>query len=403
MIEYFLMAAARLRAGGGVLPVFATWDPSTLQTGGALSNSDLTLTTTTGASHTNVQATLGKATGRWYFEVKNDPSVGGSGALVGIADADFGAVSQYIGLGAPGNSAGINWDSGAYNFGFTTGTNNVLTAFGPGDTWCVAVDLDAKKAWIYRNGNPGTGNPSTGANPTYTWSSDWTIYPSMSNYTDYGTKESTANFGATPFEYLIPQGYNPGWTDTYDPRTYAQWDVSGANVYFTNENRTANRYNVSAGATPMRATLPKTSGNWYFEYTLTGSVVSATLNVGLCISTFDVAAGQLGTTAGSVAQTNFNIQAVGFTAGTSQVPEEAIVVTDTFCVAVNCTQKKMWVSKNQTPNVTLAPSATWTHSDPVFPAADISAPLQSTTANFGRTPFLHGPPAGYNQGWYTSP
>jgi hypothetical protein len=210
-MSFELLTAASKKRSGGASSAYTVWDPTSLQTGGVLSGDNLTITTEPSATYTNATATQGKIAGKWYFEIKSLSS-GSSGALPGIADFDFGDTDQYVGAaGGAGNSAGLNWDNTLYSDGFTIANNISGGTFAQFDTWCVAVDIDNKQAWIYRNGDDGIGDPNAGTNPSFTWVASWTIYPAFSCYTGYGARVHTANFGATPFEYTVPTGFNPGW------------------------------------------------------------------------------------------------------------------------------------------------------------------------------------------------
>lgn len=231
----------------------------------------------------------------------------------------------------------------------------------------------------------------------------------MVNYTQFGVRRSVANFGASAFLYEPPQGYSAGWSVVYDPRTYAEWDPIDPSSLITlsTGNRVAFRQNVAPSPTPMRATISKTTGRWYFEYSLTGSTVSPALVCGLVTSQHTIANNtNIGDVPRGFSQTvGGTTTGNGFIANTSQADNNpsAATVGTTLCVAVDCSAKKIWVSRDEPVNVGLSPAGTWSHSDAVFPAMQINAPLQTTTVNFGRTAFEYTVPNGYNQGWYTSP
>lgn len=175
---------------------YATWNSADKAANISLSGGDLTVTRG-GAGPAGVRATIGKATGKWQFEVKCI-------STTGVFDIFFGLANTTASLTAlPGNDANgwaLALDDGGYyhsgNLGFASGgfvaaVNDVFTLY-----W----DADAATMSIKRNGTVLTPNPLFST-------LSGTLYPIICTQND--TTVLTANFGATALDF--PEaGYNQG-------------------------------------------------------------------------------------------------------------------------------------------------------------------------------------------------
>ena len=191
------MLAARARAHRPVLAVtYATWNPSDKSAGVSLTNGNLTASvSTSGSDGGSVRATIGKSSGKWYFEF-----TAGSAfyALIGLMTP-----SAYVG---PSSYPGA--DTGGYNYyaqgvKFNGGSQGAYGGtYTAGDIIGVAVDFDARTITFYKNG--------TNLGAAFTFSAGLTLFPATGNYT-INAVLGTANFGATAFAYPVPAGHNAGW------------------------------------------------------------------------------------------------------------------------------------------------------------------------------------------------
>lgn len=174
--------------------VYATWNPSDKGTNITLSNGNLT-DTASGAGA--VRATIGKATGKWYWEITVDSGTGQS--LHGIANASA-TLAGF--LGGDGNGWSYFNATGNYaNNGAFSGSADTWTT---GDKIMVALDMDNGKVFFGKNGVwQSSGNPATGANPAFSGLTG-TLYPANS-YNSAGA--ATTNFGAAGFTYTVPAGF----------------------------------------------------------------------------------------------------------------------------------------------------------------------------------------------------
>ena len=114
--------------------------------------------------------------GKWYWEmlvvdevasypylgltvlgnITNSPTTGG----------DIWAMRYDIGSGSLGGNSGAN----ITGLGTLTTTSTGVTTATDGDIISWYLDCDNRKAWIAKNGTiPNSGNPATGANPQWSW------------------------------------------------------------------------------------------------------------------------------------------------------------------------------------------------------------------------------------------
>lgn len=170
---------------------YATWNPADKGAGITLSGGNLVATTSTTAA--SVRATIGKSSGKWYWEytVTNTTTLQiGSG--VGTASASL--------AGTPGVVDNLAWgyvalDGKVYNNGTTAAT--YVTYTNP-DVIGVALDMDSGTLQFYKN-NTLQGTAATGLTGTY--------YPMVGGNNTSGI---TANFGASAMTYTAPSGFTQG-------------------------------------------------------------------------------------------------------------------------------------------------------------------------------------------------
>ncbi|MFE6075801.1 SPRY domain-containing protein [Paenibacillus sp. NPDC057886] len=167
-----------------------TLNPNDMSSGNVLSNGNLTLTNT--ASSSGIRATNGKITGKWYWEIKLDSS-GASAVQLGISNKNFLYTSS---LNSPYLRAYVGSNGRKLPEDVPYGT-----AWGVGDTIGVALDLDNGTLEFYKNGGSmGVSHTNLGGMGE--------VFPLIYSGTST-TKTITVNFGASPFKYLIPNGFVP--------------------------------------------------------------------------------------------------------------------------------------------------------------------------------------------------
>lgn len=171
---------------------YATWNPADKNADVALSGGDLT-TTISGGETGGVRSTIGKATGKWYWEY-NMTTLDTKQVILGIANGTW-DVDNY--LGNDTNSWGYYVNLGDK---FTNDTGTGYAAVGnDGDVLGVLLNMDDGEI-SFRVNNTDVGVAFTGITGT--------IFAALGNINANHT--ITANFGASAFVYSVPAGYNSG-------------------------------------------------------------------------------------------------------------------------------------------------------------------------------------------------
>jgi len=183
------------------------WDANNKHADVVLSDSDLTAGWD-GADHVfgQVLATLGKNSGKWYFEVSIVVSpVIYANCSVGVQNGDE-SLSVYIGDTVDG--WGYMRNARFYNSSLTYPDDS--PTFGNDDVIMIAVDMDSGYIWFGKNGvwlpvSASSPNPATGTDPHYTNLTD-TIYPAFCPY--HTSWYGTAHFKSSDMDYTIPSGFS---------------------------------------------------------------------------------------------------------------------------------------------------------------------------------------------------
>ena len=273
---------------------YATWDPLVL-TDGALSNGNLT-TTTTSAVQLLLGSTLATPlSGTFWVEGTiddrgnhvNNPA---SGWRDNTNPADY-----------PYNSSGWYGTKFAYIQGdgdlvTPSGTSSTFVpAFVDGDMWGWAVDIDNKAmyfaykpasgSWTWANSATvqeiEAGNTT---NATYTWTGDNTFLHSMAAYSSSGTCAVTTNFGATAWndDTFQPTGFVGLATQNLPEPAIANPDDHFHSQVVTHDgSSTAATCTFNLDTYEWLAIIKNTTGaveNWYMIDSLRGVTKVVTMN-----------------------------------------------------------------------------------------------------------------------------
>jgi hypothetical protein len=178
--------------GGGAVSPYARWNPADKGSACTLSNGNLTFDAT--AVNGAVRSTIGKSSGKWYWEVTSNgtllPMVG-----IGLSTTPL---TNFVGTSSDG------WSF--YGFGLKKINNGVQTAYGSAwvSTDVIGVKLDVGGGTLeFLKNNVSMGVAFTGLGAG-------TYYAMGSGYTGPSTSNCTANFGASAFAYTPPAGYSAG-------------------------------------------------------------------------------------------------------------------------------------------------------------------------------------------------
>ena len=185
---------------------FATLNPLNPATNQNISQGNLR-TLGNAINHVGVIPTILPKTGKWYIEFDITTANTGGFGFTNIATP----ITSF-----PGASTGYWWIYGALTTGYaihnqTSFASYTDTRFNTGNLGQMALDFDNGKVWVGSNNvwinatNGTNGNPSTGANPTWTMTTGVQYYPFWEHANS--TTEFNLNFGQRPFAYTPPTGF----------------------------------------------------------------------------------------------------------------------------------------------------------------------------------------------------
>lgn len=190
--------------GGGGSPT--KWNSGDT-TGGALSGSDLIWTQTDVGADGGARATLGKSSGKHYFEATlTDGSAPNGDTSIGFATGSL--TFPQVGNGALG---AILYLSGNLWVNGSNVRTSATSGFGAGTTVGVAVDFAIPKMWVTIDGvtwSGGSGTPTLGTGGDAPLAG--TLYPVCTG-TAAGINSWTANFTSTGLVHGMPAGGFSAW------------------------------------------------------------------------------------------------------------------------------------------------------------------------------------------------
>lgn len=186
---------------GGAARTYATLNPADISPTLTLSGGNLTVDMAHFASiNGGVRATIGVSAGKWWCEVILNSTQDDDG-MIGVANIG----ADMTNIGGDTNSWGLQ---GAYGFlgvrynGGTIGAG--FAGYNPGDIINMAINMTTHELTYYKNGV--VNGSIIGGIPA-------TTYVVIGQY-DLGFLAAgnnfTCNFGASPFTYAPPAGYNSG-------------------------------------------------------------------------------------------------------------------------------------------------------------------------------------------------
>ena len=191
-------------SNGGNFNTLNAIDKNSGDTG--LINGALTLTSS-GSGRRTAFGTMGVSTGKWYFESRQINDTSSNAYPLGIQRISEGlqwknwthyvgsAVSTYGYSYSMYNKGGGNTSEKVYNDSWVTLSD--IIAGVAGTIYQIAFDLDANKIWMGANGTwTNSGNPATGANPTFSSIPSGTYASAVSVSNTSSSDYFTHNYGA---------------------------------------------------------------------------------------------------------------------------------------------------------------------------------------------------------------
>lgn len=196
-VNHLVGFGAARRASSGTQVV--TWNSADKAANITLSNGDMDAEPV-GAGWIGVRATLGRASGKYYFELYI-VTASSSNIIGGLANAS--ANLQYPGQSA--NGAGVR-RVGKFASGWThANTTAPGGTDASGDTWMFACDLDANKIWCGVNNVWTSGDPAAGTTEWCNTVTD-TVYPMVGFFAT--SCKARLVVDSASFAYAAPSGFS---------------------------------------------------------------------------------------------------------------------------------------------------------------------------------------------------
>lgn len=252
--------------GGEVRGNYATLNPLFGNTGGTITDGNLTLTHTGGANGKNALgvSSVAVSSGKWYGEFTNTAAIT-SDRIGIISSANTSIVTSgnpYFSQYSDGYSAYV----GGGTYKENNSTASAITNFGAsapaaGDVYMVALDMDNNKVWFGRNGSwANNGNPNTGLGETFSILSGRSYYFACNTYLG---DQLVANFGQRPWAYDAPFGFLPLCT-TLLPQPIIQKSSSYFDAVTYTGNSTARTVSLPSAFSPDLVWLKsKNNATWH--------------------------------------------------------------------------------------------------------------------------------------------
>lgn len=175
---------------------YATFNPADCDAAFTLSNGNLTVVHTAANAWKGCRATIGKSSGKWYWEYKRN-SGGAGDNQIGMGQITA-SLTNYLGVDA----TAISWAYLSVDGSKTSSNSNLAygTAQAVNDVIGVAMDMDLGSTTIYKN--------CVGMGAVMYSNLSGTVYPIVSEFEL--NNSYTANFGATALTCTPPTGFNSG-------------------------------------------------------------------------------------------------------------------------------------------------------------------------------------------------
>ena len=209
-------------AGGEVRGNYATLNPLDRDTAqGTISNGNLEWETAYVDNYAPIRATIGAASGKWYFEIVSQVLNGAGNDVPAVWTSFTGnltgnsitanTITNHIGVNASTALNSIKFKTNGLSASLADGTTLFSGCTGS-DVVGIAIDFDAGKIWVSKNGTwYNSGNPASGTNQTSTFTGNSaTFIPAFEAVANSGgtnISKLAVNFGQRQWVYAAPSGF----------------------------------------------------------------------------------------------------------------------------------------------------------------------------------------------------
>ena len=230
--------------GGEVLGNYCTLNSLALGSYASLSNGALDITGTTATNSGGSLATIGVATGKWYFEFTVTSTTSSFGGVVTYYTNNAVLNDENNVYGSSGSNKGIGIRGSGSTYG-NAAEKQTIAAFTYGTSDIIGVAIDADNGAVYfrvnntwlNSGVPTSGASRTGSFHNWTPAADRVCYPAL---VAYNGQAATANFGQRPFTYAAPSGFKALCTTNLPAPAIGQTAANQADNHFNVVTYTGN-------------------------------------------------------------------------------------------------------------------------------------------------------------------
>ena len=374
------------------------WDQNKKGPDLTLSKGNLTVQRTSGNDWEQVLATVGKSSGKWYWEVACDEGGSGYYSVVGVQDGD----------------ANLEYHTGQYELGvesigfmdnarFYRSVNGGYSGVS-GGTWYydsdivqVALDMDNGKIWFGVNGvwvgaSGDSPNPGTGTDPAYSGLSGL-LYPAASVY--YDLAELTGTFFIDHCRFLPPSGFS--YIDGADSKyTSTIWHPRFASddIVLSSDKKSVSHGGGSNAWINAISNTRRVSGKYYFE------IKAIELSDGFL---------SIGVSDGVPSGPTYRYMGIGrfYQDASFKIADATFTKDDVVGVAIDIDSGNIWWSKNNTwigcsgaanPNPGTGTDPIYTGIDFVQIVAfvDVYNTLTEAKGFFSESELAYSPPTGFS-------
>lgn len=383
-------------APGGPFFGEVTWNPDDKATDIVLSGGDLIVDKLTDAQWDSVRATVGRDSGKFYFEIEGTGVTSGEYWMPGIMP-----VTDLLDVSYPGSEDGY----GYFSSGGTKYHLNVAAGYGAGFTANVigcAVDLDSGKIWW--SVSPGTwqggGDPVAGTGEAYSGLSG-EYFPALGINDKDMVMEGI--FGTTGFKNTPPTGFD-AWGFPTPTSGHTVFNPVACNNNLLIDYAANGFLSISGGGAGIwtlgRVFQGLSSGKWYWEYTIDSTAGTDYYFVGVSATDEDPHLSS-NMYPGKVGGYGYvGVSGDKYHLGVNAAYGTTFTVGDVIGVMLDMDNGKIYFSKNGVIQNSGDPVAGtgFAYSGltgTLYPAVGLHTAGEGVTANFGASAFTYTPPTGF--------
>lgn len=348
------------------------WDSTTCGINASVDVNNPLLVTASNSGTNAIKTTKSLGSGKYYMEFTIQNTGHG---FIGICNENFVIGGSYCDNWNNLNQKSIYLSDGyIYPENKSDGFETIVN----GSVIGIKIDTVNKNINFSVNGVWGTEATLTGEK----------FYPVFMNGASIDSSTILANFGATPFSYLIPNGYGAADDSNIPTPTLAMiWDKETANTnVVVNSNNPLQTTVSGSGFNSVKTNIPLPDGKIYMEFT---SVTGSQAIIGICNEDFNT---QVWNGSNSTSKSQISYYFGGMIYPNNVVSDcGALSVGSTVGVKFDTTTRVISFFTNNK----WSSEYTMTSGTTFYPVAMNSSDTSTVLANFGASEFKYAIPEGY--------